>query len=56
VTERWGGAQILVNNVGMSPIAPSSLETSQELLTRSSPFNLRVVFRLCALFGTQMFR
>jgi NAD(P)-dependent dehydrogenase (short-subunit alcohol dehydrogenase family) len=56
VTERWGGAQILVNNVGMSPIAPSSLETTRELFDKIIAVNLRVVFRLCALFGTQMFR
>ena len=54
VTERWGSAQILVNNVGMSPVAPSSLETSQELFDKIVAVNLRAAFRLCALFGTQM--
>jgi NAD(P)-dependent dehydrogenase (short-subunit alcohol dehydrogenase family) len=56
VTQRWGGAQILVNNVGMSPIAPSSLETTQELFDKIIAVNVRAVFRLCALFGTQMFK
>jgi NAD(P)-dependent dehydrogenase (short-subunit alcohol dehydrogenase family) len=54
VTERWGGAQILVNNAGMSPVAPSSLETTQELFDKIIAVNLRAVFRLSALFATQM--
>ena len=54
VTARWGGAQILVNNVGKSPIAPSSLETSEELFDMIIDVNLKSVFRLCALFGAQM--
>jgi len=54
VTERWGGAHILVNNVGKSPVAPSSLETSAELFDKIIAINLRSVFRLSALFGKQM--
>ena len=54
VTERWGGAQILVNNAGMSPVAPSSLETTEELFDKIVAVNLRAVFRLSALFGAQM--
>ena len=54
VTARWGGAQILVNNVGKSPIAPSSLETSEELFDMVIDVNLKSVFRLSALFGAQM--
>jgi NAD(P)-dependent dehydrogenase (short-subunit alcohol dehydrogenase family) len=54
VTARWGAAQILVNNVGMSPVAPSSLDTSQELFDKIIAVNLRAAFRLCALFGDQM--
>jgi NAD(P)-dependent dehydrogenase (short-subunit alcohol dehydrogenase family) len=49
-----GWAQILVNNVGMSPVAPSSLETSQELFDKIIAVNLKAAFRLCALFGDQM--
>src|SRR5262249_7217690 len=56
VTERWGGAQILVNNAGKSPIAPSSLETSEELFDKIIAVNLKSVFRLCSLFGAQMAR
>jgi NAD(P)-dependent dehydrogenase (short-subunit alcohol dehydrogenase family) len=54
VAERWGGAQILVNNAGMSPVAPSSLETTEELFDKIVAVNLRAVFRLSALFGAQM--
>jgi NAD(P)-dependent dehydrogenase (short-subunit alcohol dehydrogenase family) len=54
VNERWGGAQILVNNVGKSPVAPSSLETSQELFDKIIAINLRSTFRLSALFGAHM--
>jgi NAD(P)-dependent dehydrogenase (short-subunit alcohol dehydrogenase family) len=55
VTEQWGGAQILVNNAGMSPVAPSSLETTEALFDKIIAVNLRAVFRLSALFGAQMF-
>jgi NAD(P)-dependent dehydrogenase (short-subunit alcohol dehydrogenase family) len=54
VTERWGGAQILINNVGKSPLAPSSLATSEALFDKIIAINLRSVFRLSALFGAQM--
>ena len=54
VTQRWGGAQILVNNAGKSPLAPSSLETGEDLFDEIIAVNLRAAFRLCALFGTQM--
>jgi NAD(P)-dependent dehydrogenase (short-subunit alcohol dehydrogenase family) len=56
VTERWGGAQILINNAGMSPVAPSSLETTAALFDKIVAVNLRAVFRLSALFGAQMTR
>jgi NAD(P)-dependent dehydrogenase (short-subunit alcohol dehydrogenase family) len=54
VTERWGGAQILVNNAGKSPVEPSSLETSQAAFDHIVAVNLRSAFRLSALFGSQM--
>jgi len=54
VTERWGGAQILINNAGKSPVAPSSLETSEELFDKIIAINLRAAFRLSSLFGSQM--
>src|SRR5262249_1032314 len=54
--ERWGGAQILINNAGKSPVAPSSLETTEELFDKIIAVNLRSVFRLSSLFGAQMAR
>lgn len=54
VLERWGGAHILVNNAGMSPVAPSSLQTSEQLFDKIIAVNLRSVFRLSALFATRM--
>lgn len=54
VTERWGGAQVLVNNAGKSPIEPSSLETSEAAFDHIIAVNLRSAFRLSALFGSQM--
>ncbi len=54
VTARWGTARILINNVGMSPLAPSSLETSEALFNKIIAVNLRAPFRLAALFGSQM--
>lgn len=55
VLKRWGGAQILINNAGMSPIAPSSLETTVELFDKIIAVNLRAVYRLSSLFGNHMF-
>jgi NAD(P)-dependent dehydrogenase (short-subunit alcohol dehydrogenase family) len=55
VTARWGGAQVLVNNAGKSPIAPSSVETSEALFDKIIAINLRSTFRLSALFGAQMY-
>jgi len=55
VNERWGGAQILVNNAGKSPLAPSSVETTEALFDKIIAINLRAVFRLCALFGAHMY-
>ena len=54
VTERWGGAQILVNNAGKSPVEPSSVETSEAAFDHVIAVNLRSAFRLSALFGAQM--
>jgi NAD(P)-dependent dehydrogenase (short-subunit alcohol dehydrogenase family) len=39
----------------MSPIAPSSLDTTEDLFNKILAVNLRAVFRLSALFGAQMF-
>ncbi len=54
VNERWGGASILVNNAGKSPVAPCSVETDQALFDLIINVNLRSAFRLSALFGAHM--
>jgi NAD(P)-dependent dehydrogenase (short-subunit alcohol dehydrogenase family) len=54
VMERWGHADILVNNVGKSPVAPSSLATSEALFDKIVAINLKSVFRLSSVFGSRM--
>ena len=52
--EAFGRIHILVNNAGMSPLAPSSVETSEELCDKSIGGNFMAPFRLAALVGTHM--
>lgn len=54
VYARWGRADVLINNAGLSPLAPSSLETSEELFDKIVAVNLKGPFRLSALFGSRM--
>ncbi len=54
VYARWGRADVLINNAGMSPLAPSSLETSEELFDKVIGVNLKGPYRLSALFGSRM--
>jgi NAD(P)-dependent dehydrogenase (short-subunit alcohol dehydrogenase family) len=54
VYERFGRVDVLVNNAGMSPIAPSSLETSEALYDKVLGVNLKGPFRLMALVGSRM--
>jgi NAD(P)-dependent dehydrogenase (short-subunit alcohol dehydrogenase family) len=54
VYARWGRADVLINNAGLSPLAPSSLETSEDLFDKVIAVNLKGPFRLSALFGTRM--
>jgi NAD(P)-dependent dehydrogenase (short-subunit alcohol dehydrogenase family) len=56
VYTRWGRADVLINNAGLSPIAPSSLETTEDLFDKIIAVNLRGPFRLSALFATRMIR
>jgi len=51
---RWGRADVLINNAGMSPLAPSLLETSEDLFDKVIGVNLKGPFRLSALFGSRM--
>jgi NAD(P)-dependent dehydrogenase (short-subunit alcohol dehydrogenase family) len=54
VYAKWGRADVLINNAGMSPIAPSSLETPEDLYEKVLGVNLKGPFRLSALFGSRM--
>jgi NAD(P)-dependent dehydrogenase (short-subunit alcohol dehydrogenase family) len=54
VIDRFGGIDVLVNNAGMSPLAPSLLETSEALFDKIIDVNLKGPTRLTALVGTKM--
>jgi NAD(P)-dependent dehydrogenase (short-subunit alcohol dehydrogenase family) len=54
VYARFGRVDVLVNNAGMSPIAASSRETSEELFDKVIGVNLKGPFRLTALVGSRM--
>jgi NAD(P)-dependent dehydrogenase (short-subunit alcohol dehydrogenase family) len=45
---------VLVNNAGMSPLAPSVLETSEALFDKIVDVNFKGPFRLAALIGSRM--
>ncbi|HVY86782.1 MAG TPA: SDR family oxidoreductase [Caulobacterales bacterium] len=50
----FGRIDVLVNNAGMSPLAPSSLETSEDLFDKIVGVNFKGPFRLTALVGSRM--
>ncbi|MGE3692381.1 MAG: SDR family NAD(P)-dependent oxidoreductase [Novosphingobium sp.] len=50
----FGRIDIVVNNAGMSPLAPSSLETAEDLFDKIIAVNFKGPFRLMALAGTHM--
>lgn len=54
VYERWGRADVLINNAGLSPLAPSSLATSEDLFDKIIAVNLKGPFRLTAVFASRM--
>ena len=54
VYEHFGRIDVLVNNAGMSPLAASSLETSEALYDKVFAVNLKGPFRLTALVGSRM--
>jgi NAD(P)-dependent dehydrogenase (short-subunit alcohol dehydrogenase family) len=51
---RWGRLDALINNAGMSPLAPSLLETSETLFDKVIGVNLKGPTRLTALAAEAM--
>jgi NAD(P)-dependent dehydrogenase (short-subunit alcohol dehydrogenase family) len=54
IYETFGRIDVLVNNAGLSPIAPSSVETSESLFDKILDVNFKGPFRLTALVGSRM--
>ena len=52
--DAFGKLDVLVNNAGMSPLAPSTLETSEDLFDKVVGVNFKGPFRLSALVGSRM--
>lgn len=50
----FGKVDVLVNNAGMSPLAPSSAETSEELFDKVVGVNFKGPYRLCATVGQRI--
>jgi NAD(P)-dependent dehydrogenase (short-subunit alcohol dehydrogenase family) len=50
----FGRVDILVNNAGSSPLAPSSLDTPEQLFDRIVSLNFKGPFRLMSLVGSRM--
>jgi NAD(P)-dependent dehydrogenase (short-subunit alcohol dehydrogenase family) len=52
--EQFGRVDVLVNNAGMSPLAPSLAETSEALFNKVIDVNFKGPFRLSVLVGERM--
>lgn len=52
--DTFGRVDVLVNNAGLSPLAPSLLEVSEELFDKVIDVNLKGPFRLANLVGSRM--
>jgi NAD(P)-dependent dehydrogenase (short-subunit alcohol dehydrogenase family) len=54
ILRAFGKVDILVNNAGSSPLAPSSLDTPEQLFDRILALNFKGPFRLMSLVGSRM--
>lgn len=54
VVAHYGRLDVLINNAGMSPVAPSLLETTEALFDKIVDVNLKGPLRLTALAATHM--
>ena len=54
VYDHFGRVDVLINNAGLSPIAPSLLDTDEALFDKVIGVNLKGPFRLSALVGSRM--
>jgi NAD(P)-dependent dehydrogenase (short-subunit alcohol dehydrogenase family) len=54
VYAKWGRADVLINNAGLSPLYPSLTEHTEDLFDKVIGVNLKGPFRLSALFGERM--
>ena len=50
----FGRVDVLINNSGSSPLAPSSLETPEAVFDKIIDVNLKAVFRTCSVIGSRM--
>ena len=54
VIQQFGRIDVLINNAGMSPVAPSLLDTSETLFDKIIEVNLKGPTRLTAVAATRM--
>jgi NAD(P)-dependent dehydrogenase (short-subunit alcohol dehydrogenase family) len=54
VVDRFGHLDVLVNNAGIAPLAPSLIEVTESLFDKTMEVNLKGPFRLMAVAGTHM--
>jgi NAD(P)-dependent dehydrogenase (short-subunit alcohol dehydrogenase family) len=52
----FGKVDVLVNNAGMSPVAPSSVAVGEDLFDKTVGVNFKGPFRLSVLVGSRMYQ
>ena len=56
IVAEHGSLDVVVNNAGIAPLAPSSLEVTEGLFSKTVDVNLKGPFRLMAVAGDRMVR